>query len=426
MSKVLVLDTRKRPINPVHPGRARIMLSTGKAAVYRRYPFTIIMKSVSSEPVEPSRLKIDPGSKFTGIVLVQGETVVFAAEIEHRGHRIRRSLEKRRSLRRSRRYRKTRYRKPRFLNRKRPSGWLPPSLESRVQNVVTWVNRLSKLAPVGAISLELVKFDTQKLQNPEINGVEYQRGELFGYEVKEYLLEKWGRKCAYCGIEGVPLQIEHIHPKSKGGTNRVSNLVLACRACNKQKGNKDVSEFLAGRPEVLKRVLAQAKAPLKDAAAVNATRWALFRRLQCLGLPVETSSGGRTKFNRVTQGYPKAHWIDAACVGESGARIGIPPWIGPIRVKSVGHGSRQKCGTDKYGFPVRHAPKAKTFIGFQTGDLVQAVIPKGKYMGSHIGRIAVRHRPSFKLNGLFDVHPKYMRILHHADGYDYAALPPHG
>lgn len=243
MSKVLVLDTHRRPLNPVHPGRARVLLSAGQAAVFRRYPFTIILNHEVSEPVEPLRLKIDPGSKTTGMVLVQGGTVVFAADIEHRGQRIRKALASRRSLRRSRRARKNRYLQARFLNRTRTQGWLPPSLESRVMNVETWVNRLSRLAPVSSISLELVKFDTQKLQNPEITGVEYQQGELFGYEIREYLLEKWGRKCAYCGAVNMPLEIEHIIPKSRGGSGRVSNLTLACNGCNQAKGNLTAGEF---------------------------------------------------------------------------------------------------------------------------------------------------------------------------------------
>jgi len=133
-------------------------------------------------------------------------------------------MDSRRAIRRSRRSRKTRYRKPRFNNRTRPKGWLPPSLMSRVFNIETWVARLRRYCPITAISLELVRFDIQKMQNPEINGIEYQQGELFGYEVREYLLEKFGRKCAYCCAEGIPLQVEHIIPKTRGGSNRVSNL----------------------------------------------------------------------------------------------------------------------------------------------------------------------------------------------------------
>ena len=135
--------------------------------------------------------------------------------------------------------------------------------------------------------------------------------------MREYLLEKWGRKCAYCGKQNIPLEIEHIVPKSKGGSDRVSNLTLACNACNIRKGNRPVREFLKRKPEVLKKILAQAKASLKDAAAVNATRWDLYHTLKKTGLPVETGSGGLTKFNRVRRGMEKTHWADAACVGKS-------------------------------------------------------------------------------------------------------------
>jgi hypothetical protein len=135
---------------------------------------------------------------------------------------------------------------------------------------------------------ELVKFDTQAMENPEISGIEYQQGELAGYEIREYLLEKWGRKCAYCNAQNVPLEIEHIHPSSKGGSSRVSNLTIACRHCNEAKGNQELKDFLAQKPELLNRITKQAKKTLKDAAAVNSTRWQLFNRLKETSLPVET------------------------------------------------------------------------------------------------------------------------------------------
>ena len=113
------------------------------------------------------------------------------------------------------------------------------------------------------------------MDHPEISGVEYQQGTLAGYELREYLLEKWGRKCAYCGKQDIPLQVEHIHPRANGGTNRASNLCLACEKCNLAKGTRDIKDFLSDKPNVLKKILAQAKAPLKDVAAVNATRWVL-------------------------------------------------------------------------------------------------------------------------------------------------------
>lgn len=423
---VFVLDKNLKPLDPCHRARARELLHKGRAKVYRRYPFTIILQDrvIEDSVTHPHRIKIDPGSKTTGIAVIQEETgrVTNALEISHRGQQIKDSLESRRALRRSRRNRKTRYRKPRFLNRTRKAEWLPPSLESRIANIETWVRRIRKLCPVTAISQELVRFDLQQMQNPEISGVEYQRGELFGFEVKEYLLTKWGRKCTYCGVENVPFEIEHILAKSKGGSNRVSNLCLSCHPCNQAKGNKPIEEFLKKKPEVLKRILAQAKAPLKDATAVNATRWELYRRLQSTGLSVEVGSGGRTKFNRKTRGIEKSHWADAVCVGASTPERLLIRGIKPLLIAAKGHGTRQRCRPDKYGFPARHAPKAKFFMGFTTGDMVKADIPSGKYAGKYTGRIAIRFRPSFMLllpDKRFDVHPKYLTPIHKSDGYEY-------
>lgn len=439
--RVFVLDAKKRPLDPCHPARARELLRKGRAAIFRREPFTIILKdrTLEESAVHPHRLKIDPGSKMSGLALVREDIprVVWAAEVQHRGEGVKLRLAERRSLRRARRNRKTRYRKPRFLNRRRTKGWLPPSLESRVANVVTWTDRLRRLAPVAALSMELVRFDTQKLQNPEISGVEYQRGELFGYEVREYLLEKFVRTCAYCGgLSGDPvLEVEHIVPKSRGGSDRVSNLVIACRTCNLEKGNRTPAEWaesLAGSEKKIDKVRrgncvtaqARAKAPLRDAASVNSTRRALYRRLVETGLPVEAGTSGQTKWNRTRLGLQKAHWIDAVCVGSSTPKQLLIERGAVLAVRAMSHGRRRRCGTDANGFPVRHAPRARNFMGFRTGDLVRAVIPSGKHAGVHTGRIAIRHRPSFKLNR-FDVHPKYVKLLQRNDGYEYGYRMAH-
>ncbi|MBD0310483.1 MAG: HNH endonuclease, partial [Microcoleus sp. T1-bin1] len=287
-NQIFVLDINRRPLTPCTPGIARSLLKAGKAAVFRQYPFTIILKKEVNATPEAITLKLDPGSKTTGIALVQGTVVLFGAELTHRGQTIKSSLESRRVLRRGRRSRHTRYRQARFLNRTRPKGWLAPSLQHRVKTTLTWVNKLIKLAPINSIAQELVRFDLKQVENPEISGIEYQQGTLLGYEVREYLLEVWERKCAYCSIENVPLQIEHIHSKAKGGSNRISNLCLACDTCNKKKGTQDIKQFLAKKPDILKRIQAQRKRPLKDATAVNSTRWALLNRLKETGLPVTT------------------------------------------------------------------------------------------------------------------------------------------
>lgn len=416
MQRVFVVDKNRDPLMPCHPARARELLKNGRAKVLRRYPFTIILLDREGGDVQTVTLKIDPGSKTTGLALVadskREKRVVWAGELNHRGEQIKAALLSRKQLRRGRRSRKTRYRQPRFDNRRRAEGWIPPSLRSRVDNVLTWVERLRRFTPICAISMELVKFDTQVMQNPEISGVEYQQGELMGYEVREYLLEKFGRKCAYCGATNMPLEIEHIIPKSRGGSNRASNLTLACNACNQCKGNKTAEEF--GYPAIQ----GKAKQPLKDVAAVNTTRWTLYRRLRQCGLPLEVGTGARTKYNRTKQNYPKEHWIDAACVGVSGEKVYIASGTTPLVVKATGRQSRIMCRPDKYGFPRTKAKQGRVHYGFQTGDIVLATIPEGKHTGLHIGRVAVRNRPSFRLND-FDVHPKYLKVLHHADGYSY-------
>lgn len=413
---VFVLDTDHVPQTPVHPAVARKLLTAKTAAVFRRVPFTIILKAVCATTLPVYRVKIDPGSTTTGLALLDKNKVIWAAELSHRGQRIKDALMSRRGMRRNRRQRKTRYRPPRFLNRTRPEGWLPPSLQSRVANVMTWVERLARLCPITALSQELVRFDMQLMQNAEINGVMYQQGELAGYEVREYLLEKWHRTCAYCGATDVPLEVEHIVPRARGGSDRVSNLTLACVPCNQKKGSQTATEF--GYPQVQ----IQAKQPLKDAAAVNATRWALYRALQTTGLPVETGTGGRTKYNRTRLGIAKSHWADAACVGGSTPQTLTVHTRQPLAIKAMGHGTRQMCRTDAHGFPKSHRTRQKQYFGMQTGDLVKAIIPKGKYVGTWVSRVVV------KASGWFDivihgkkasVHQKYCTRLWSSDGYTY-------
>jgi 5-methylcytosine-specific restriction endonuclease McrA len=426
MSHVFVLNANKQPLAPVHPGRARLLLTQGKAAVFRRYPFTIILKEAVSSPQKQGlRLKIDPGSKTTGLAIVNDASgeVVWAAELQHRGEAIKKALDSRRQVRRSRRLRKTRHRQPRFSNRTRPKGWLPPSALSRVANILTWARRLLRYCPIAAMSQELVKFDTQLMQNPEIEGVEYQQGELAGYETREYLLEKWGHQCAYCDATNVPLEVEHILCRKRGGTNRVSNLTLACESCNGKKGTQLVQDFLQGQPERLARILAQAQTLLKDAAALNSTRWELYRCLQALGLPVEVGTGGCTKWNRITRNLPKTHWLDAACVGASTPTHLSLKGVAPLLITANGHGSRQKCNVTKNGFPCSK-PKGKRKVkGFQTGDIVKAIVTDGTKRGVYVGRVLVR------ASGSFDIRTKQGRVqgvshrsclpLHRCDGYSY-------
>lgn len=270
--------------------------------------------------------------------------------------------------------------------------------------------------PLTRIDVERVRFDVALMQDPELSGVAYQRGELVGWEIRSYLLEKFQRRCVYCGREHLPFEIDHVLPRSRGGSDRVSNLVLACHRCNQEKGDRTAREF--GHPEVE----AQARAPLRDAAAVNSTRSALCEALRTFGLPLTTWSGGRTRWNRDRFGVAKDHALDALCVGDL---FGVVPSRGRmLRISATGRGAYQRTNVDGSGFPRGYLTRRKQIRGFQTGDLVRATVPAPlKTAGIHVGRVAVRVSGSFKVGTIDGINAKYCRVVQHADGYAYALVP---
>jgi hypothetical protein len=205
----------------------------------------------------------------------------------------------------------------------------------------------------------------------------------------------------------------------------VSNLTLACGPCNQAKGHQPVAAFLAEDPARLKRLLAQAKAPLKDVAAVNATQWRLREILEATGLPVETGTGGRTKFNRERLEIPKTHALDAACVGRVDA---VTDWRRPLlALKATGRGSYQRTRLDRFGFPRGYLPRTKFVQGFQTGDWVRAEVPAGRKAGVHVGRVAVRASGSFNIQtaqgAVQGIGHRHCRLIQRADGYGYSVQP---
>ena len=421
---------------PCHPARARKLLKKGRAVVHHHTPFAIRLTERTAEQshVDGVELSIDPGSKHTGMSIfattnsAPGGTArrgLFALEVAHRGAKIRDKLTQRAHYRRNRRSRNLRYRAPRFNNRTKPAGWLPPSLRHRVDTTASWVTRLTRWAPVRAIHIERVAFDVNSMTAGRslVEGVEYQHGTLAGTETREYLLAKWNHRCAYCGTSGVPLNIDHIHPKSCGGSNRISNLTLACIPCNQAKNNQAIKDFLAHKPDLLAGITAQAKAPLRDAAAMNATRYQLARVLQAIHPDLRCSSGGRTKWNRQRLGLPKTHTLDALCVGVLDHIARYPGSV--LAVAATGRGSYTRTRTDKYGFPRLYLPRTKTVHGFQTGDLAKATVPTGKRTGTHTGRIAIRTTGRFNIRtsqGLVQgIHHRHFRLLQRADGYAHAS-----
>ena len=425
---VFVLDKHGTPVQPTTPARARKLLEQGRAVVARHTPFVIRLKdrTASESSVDGVELGIDPGSQHTGIAVFTAREAErrgrFSLQIDHRGSTIQMKMQQRAAYRRGRRGRNLRYRAPRFLNRPKPKGWLAPGLRHRVETTMSWVDRLARWAPVREVHVERVAFDVHAISaGRPLEGAEYRHGTLYGTEAREYLLAKRVRACAYCGVTAVPLNIDHIRPRSRGGSDRVSNLCTACIPCNQAKGSRPIEEFLSSSPHQLARILAGAKAPLRDAAAVNSTRWALWSVLNDASPTVRAASGGRTKWNRNRNGLAKSHTLDALAVGNLDTITEIVTTV--LVAGCTGRGTYTRTRTDRYGFPRLRLPRQKQFFGFGTGDPARAVVQSGKSAGTHIGRIAVRASGSFNIHtasGLYTVRHKYFRLLQRADGYGYA------
>lgn len=451
---VIALDKHKRPMGFVTERRARKLMERRRAVLYRTFPTVIIVKDKDARTLGelPSyRIKIDPGACYTGIAIVCNETneAMLYMQIHHRGSFVKKALDTRRAVRRNRRGRETCYRRCKFAKpgayaSPRPDGWLPPSICSVAGNVDSWVNRLRRLINITKCSYEAVRFDTQLMESPNIDGVEYQHGTLYGYEIKEYLLEKYGHTCQYCGGasgDGV-LEWEHMLPKSRGGSDSVKNACLACHTCNQDKGDKTLKEYLKelkqrspvskngqllndARIQHISNVIEGKPAAkrLRYAAWAGAMRRYVEKRLFATFGDVECSSGGRTKYNRTELKLPKDHHYDALCVGEVPEGGFIDRTGGYVlHATAMGRGTRFRgkingCGiiTKKLG------PRSKRVHGFMNGDIVRADVPSGKYAGIHVGRVMTRASGSFDIRcttgELATTSYKWCRVLQHDNGF---------
>ncbi len=358
---------------PTTPRRARIWLKEKRARVIRREPFTIQLRFATNEYVQPATVGVDTGSKVVGLAATTNGAVVLQAEMQLRDD-IGEKMRRRRQYRRNRRARKTRYRSARFANRRRKAGWLPPSLRSKVDATVKAVRLVACLLPVHQINVEVGSFDTQKMQDPEITGLSYQQGSLQGYELREYVLLKWNHQCAYCQAKGIPLQLEHIVPRSRGGSDRASNLTLACEPCNVRKGTRTAEEF--GYPAIQ----AQARKPLRDTAQVSAMKNAVLQQLQVLfgSAQVVVTYGYHTKYQRLqVLNLPKSHANDAVAIACAVGEVVTPlETVHSIHCLPRGHYQRfngphseHKCWSPRkvHGFKLSEIVQAKGQVGYIGG-----------------------------------------------------------
>ena len=274
---VPVYSSDTQPIMPANPARARKLLQRGRAVPHHvkgLFGIRLLDRTRAQSVVQDVAINIDPGSQTTGIAVVADDengqrTVLAALEIKHRAFNIKATLTKRRSFRRNRRAR-LRFRKPRFDNRRRKQGTLPPSVDSLRADTMRLVNILRRMYPISSIRLERNKFDPQMMMNPDVKGVEYQRGTLFGWQVRAYILERDQGRCTYCRRRDVQLELDHVRPRATG-SDRVDNLVACCRDCNIKKANQPIEQFLADQPELLQRILTRLNnSALASAAQINA------------------------------------------------------------------------------------------------------------------------------------------------------------
>ncbi len=427
VNRVLVLDKNLKPLMPCHPAKARELLNKKRAAVYRITPFTIIIKdrTIEESTLQTIELKLDPGAKTTGMALVawfgKKARLIFAAHIEHRAKAIVMGLKKRAMLRRGRRARKCkRYREKRFNNRTSSSiakGMLPPSLRSILNNIQVWISRIISRAPIAGIVYEKAKFDTQKLQNIYIAGAQYQQGTLFGTTLWHYLLAKYNYTCVYCEAKDVPLTKDHVIAKSNGGSDRVDNLVVACKKCNVAKGNKSIHSFTAKAANILATL--NKNINLRGTAHINVIRNKLKALIYSFNLPVMEAYGDETKFNREQLGYHKEHYIDAACCGWTGRYPFIAKNHQYLNIKAIGRGKHQVQHVNKYGFPVHKAKTQKEYFGFRNGDLALVQL----YTYETVVKVTPRATGYFNLPRGFEKTTTSWRdfkLLQRADGYDYS------
>lgn len=406
--RVFVLDKHKQPLMPCSPRRARLLLKADRARVHRLVPFTIriVDRTVAESAVEGIQLKIDPGSKATGIAVARTDPAgaihgLVALEVQHRGAPIHRRMITRAGYRRARRNRNLRHRPARFSNRRRPAGWLAPSLRHRVETTMTWVTRLRALAPVTSLTVEAVRI-----------------GPRWPAELEVARGSRW---CVYCDAIGVPLQQDHVHPRARGGGDRPGNQVLACVPCNQRKGTHTVEDFVTN-PVRRARILAAATAPRHHATAATTTSAALLRELAATGLPLETAPGSRTRANRERLGVPKSHTLDALCVGEVAAVGSRPARV--LLARSMGRGSYSRSRSDRYGFPRMRLSRVKRRWGFQTGDMVRVVKPGRR---AEIGRVIISASGYFTIDtptgARIRSSHRRCQLLSKADGWTYTWAP---
>lgn len=415
------MNMRGDPLMPCTQKKARILLKEGKAVIYKYDPFTIQLTYATGETKQDCHIGIDTGSKHIGMAITSENKVLFKGEIELRQD-VKSNIDTKHIYRRSRRNRKTRYRQPRFLNRKRSDKWLPPSLQNRVDHTFHWIDTFCSLVSDPILHIEVGKFDTAKMINPEINGVDYQHGHTYGFfEERYFVFARDNYTCQCCGkSKDKILQTHHIIYRSNGGTDRVDNLITVCTDCHTSK-NHQKGGILYKWQEQHKKVKQYKEPPF-----MNAIRKRIFARYP----NAHTTYGSETTPHRKELGLEKTHYNDAITIsGITNIKEDPKEWllIKQFRKKkrSLHEATARKGRKEPNCFQKRNSKNTPFYRGFYLNDKVKVFghgqigyitgfTSGGAYVKNVDGEYITIPNKSYK-----QVSIKYLKLLSHNNNWQY-------
>ncbi|MFA7204406.1 MAG: RNA-guided endonuclease IscB [Candidatus Caldatribacteriota bacterium] len=364
--RVYVKNLRGEALMPTTPKKARKLLKENKAKIISYEPFIIQLLYATGETKQPVSIGIDLGTKHIGLAIQSENKVIAKGEIELRDD-VKSLIETRKIYRRSRRSRKTRYRKPRFDNRKRPDNWLPPSIQSRLDNTFMWIDKYMELLPDPTLTIEVGKFDVQKMINPDIESKGYQEGNTYGYyDTRYYVFARDSYTCQVCKKKGKILQTHHIIYKSKGGTDRANNLITVCTDCHNHKNHQEGEIFY-------KWMADKKKMPsYKETPFMNIIRKRVFEKYPNANI----TYGSITTPKRKELGLDKTHYNDALVI--SGVEEGFIDNVGIFKIKqfrkkkrSLHEATARKGRKESNTTQKRNSKNTKYSNGFYLNDKVR-------------------------------------------------------
>ncbi len=301
---VYILNSHGNPLMPCQARKARLLLKEGKAKVIKMVPFTLQLRYGSSGYTQEVSLGIDAGTQHIGVSATTEKAVLFEAEVNPRQD-IQERLATRRQFRRARRSRKTRYRKARFLNRKKSKGWVAPSIQHKVDAHLKTIQLVHRIVPIRRITIEVAQFDLQKIRHPEIEGMGYQEGPQLGFwNTREYVLTRDGHLCQWCKGKSKDkiLHVHHIESRKTGG-NSPDNLITLCETCH------DLLHRSHQEHQIQRTVRG-----FRDATQMGILRWCIYEQIKAPFPQVQLTYGYLTKHTRITHQLEKSHIIDARCI----------------------------------------------------------------------------------------------------------------